>query len=84
MVAATRHLIHVTDKMRDEWYDFWQRAQEIYRAICADADTAKRCEQVWALIDETSQYGMSELDFRQRHHRLEKTSGSAIKVDTAS
>ncbi|RWE06365.1 MAG: hypothetical protein EOS23_31330 [Mesorhizobium sp.] len=82
MVAATRHLIHVADGMRNEWFDFWQRAQEICRAVYAEADPARRSEQVQALIAEKSQHGRSRLDFRQLHHRLENTAKSAVEVYT--
>jgi hypothetical protein len=29
MISATRHLINVSSDMRNQWFDFWQRAQEM-------------------------------------------------------
>ncbi|RWD42791.1 hypothetical protein [Mesorhizobium sp.] len=84
MVAAAKHLIHVTAEMGNEWSDFWQWAQDIYRPVYAEADPAKRSEELQTLIAEKSQYDRSKVDFRQLHHRLEDTAKSAVEGYTVS
>ena len=35
MIAATQNLLNVNQALRDQWFDFWQRAQDIYREAAA-------------------------------------------------
>ena len=82
MIAATRHLIHVEENMRNEWFDFWQRAQKIYRAASSEADETKRPECIKNLIEQKLAFGQSSLNLRDLHDRLEKTARSATKTAT--
>lgn len=81
MIAATRHLINVNEEMRDQWFNFWQRAQHIYRDAAQEADQDKRPALVEKLVDEKVSFGTRRLDLRDLHNQLEKTAKAAL--DTA-
>jgi hypothetical protein len=84
MIAATRHLIHVEENMRNEWFDFWQRAQKIYRVASSEADETKRPECIKNLIEQKLAFGQLSLNLRDLLDRLEKTARSATKTATTA
>ena len=75
MISAARHTINVSAEMRNQWFTFWQRAQEIYRAAIAETDVNKRPAVVEKLIGEKE----GRHDFRDIHERLETIARSEIK-----
>jgi hypothetical protein len=77
MISATRHLIHVNKEMRDQWFDFWQRAQDIQRAASTEADAEKRPGVVAELFDQKIQYDAGWRDFRDLYAMLESTARRA-------
>lgn len=79
MISATRHLIHVDKTMRDQWFDFWQRAQDIQRTASAEADPEKRPGIVAKLFDERIQSRAGRLDFRDLYGLLEDTARRALE-----
>jgi hypothetical protein len=77
MISATRHLIHVNKEMRDQWFDFWQRAQDIQRAANTEADAEKRPGIVEKLVDQKIQSDAGRRDFRDLYAILESTARRA-------
>lgn len=78
MVSATRHLLNVDEELRDEWFDFWQRAQHIYRTAAEEPSKAARSKLVAELIGEKLSFGTKRLDLRDLHSRLERTAKAAL------
>jgi hypothetical protein len=76
MVSATRHLIYVKEDMRDAWFDFWQRGQDICRDARKEPDEASRPNLVKGLIEERE---TNRRNFRDLHDRLEGIARSAIE-----
>ena len=80
MISAARHTINVSDDMRNQWFMFWQRAQEIYRAATAETDESKRPALVARLILEKD----GRINFRDLHEQLEATARQAMEgVETS-
>jgi hypothetical protein len=84
MIAATKDLLNVNRKLRDQWFDFWQRAQDIYREAGAPqlADD-ERASRVKELMEEEIRFRSGIFDLRGLHAELEKTAKSAIKKSLA-
>jgi hypothetical protein len=80
MISAARHTINVSADMRNQWFTFWQRAQEIYRAAIAEADADKRPVLVEKLISEKD----GRHNFRDIHERLELIARAEIKDSAAA
>jgi hypothetical protein len=80
MIAATRHLINVDEELRDQWFDFWQRAQQIYRTAAQEADDDARSKLVRNLMGDKVPSGSTRLDLRDLHSQLERTAKSALKI----
>jgi hypothetical protein len=80
MIAATGQLIHVDGEMRDQWFDFWQRAQEIRRVAAEEPDVEKRPGLIKMLIDKKVQTKSGPCDLRELHNRLERTGRSAADL----
>lgn len=78
MVSATRHLLNVDEELRDEWFDFWQRAQHIYRTAAEEPNKAARSKLVAELIAEKLSFGTKRWDLRDLHSRLERTAKAAL------
>jgi hypothetical protein len=77
MISAARHIINVQADMRDQWFMFWQRAQDIYRAAIEEADEGKRPDMVGDLILEK----VGRLNFRELHGQLEDTARLATEAE---
>ena len=75
MISAATHTINVSADMRDQWFAFWQRAQDIYHAAIAEVDEDKRPALVGRLILEKD--GRSNL--RDLHDKLEVTARQAME-----
>jgi len=80
MISATRQLIHLEEEMRNEWFDFWQRAQEIHRTASKEPDVEARPKLVSTLVGERIQTSSGRLDFRELHSRLERAARLAIEA----
>lgn len=78
MVAATPHSLHVDAKMRDLWFDLWQRGQDISRAAADHAEISERPDVVRRLFDEKVKTRSGKLDFRELHLRMEEAARVAI------
>jgi len=78
MISATPNLLHVKEGVRDEWYAFWQRAQEISRLAAAEADPTKRPGIVESLIEE--KVLPNGVDLRELHYNFEQKARSAAKA----
>jgi hypothetical protein len=78
MVSAMQHIIYVDNDMRIKWFDFWQRAQQIYRNTSVEPDVTKRPGMVRTLIEQKVKFGRNEFDLRELHSRLEDVGKSAI------
>jgi hypothetical protein len=84
MIAATQNLLNVNEELRDQWFNFWQRAQHIYRdAAAAQLSDEQRPPLVKKLIAERVPFGSAELDLRGMHNQLERTAKSAIEQSLA-
>lgn len=79
MVAATPHSLHVDAKMRDLWFDLWQRGQDISRAAADHAEISERPDLVRRLFDEEVKTRSGKLDFRELHLRMEAAARVAIE-----
>src|SRR6266700_2108703 len=66
--------------MRSEWFDFWQRAQEIHRTASKEPDVEARPKLVSTLVGERIQTSSGRLDFRELHSRLERAARLAIEA----
>ncbi|MGJ0508204.1 MAG: hypothetical protein ACR652_14015 [Methylocystis sp.] len=78
MVAATPHCLHVDAKMRDLWFDLWQRGQDISRAATDHAEISERPDVVRQLFDEYVKTRSGKLNFRELHLRMEEAARVAI------
>jgi hypothetical protein len=84
MIAATQNLLNVNQALRDQWFDFWQRAQDIYREAAAPqlAD-GMRAPRVKELMEKEVSFRSGRYDLRGLHVELEKTAKSAIQQSLA-
>jgi hypothetical protein len=80
MIAATRHLINVDEELRDQWFDCWRRAQQIYRTAAQEADDDARSKLVRKLMGDKVPSGSTRLDLRDLHSQLERTAKSALEI----
>ena len=83
MIKATQHLIYVGEQMRDDWLNFWQEAQHIYRAALAKP-IEERPQLLWANILEMVPDGLSRLNLRDRYAQVEHTASRAIREDMST
>jgi len=84
MISATRHLIHVDEALRDQWFDFWQRAEYIHRTAASEPEAARRPAVMAKLIGEKAPTRSGEkLDLREQHDRLERAARLATKAERA-
>ncbi|MGJ5065222.1 hypothetical protein [Bradyrhizobium oligotrophicum] len=79
MISATRQLIHVDEQMRNQWFDFWQRAQEIYR-LTSKERKERRPALASKLIGEKVDSALGELDLRELHIGVESAARRAIEA----
>jgi hypothetical protein len=84
MVEAARHVIYVGTEMRDEWFNFWQEAQHIYRASVHEKDAGKRAELLKQDILEPVPDGRSRMNLRDRYARVEEVARDAIQEELAA
>lgn len=84
MIAATKDLLNVSQDLRNQWFDFWQRAQDIYReASSPQLADDKRASRVKELMEKEIKFGSGKNDLRDLHAELEKTAKSAIEQSLA-
>ena len=81
MIFATRHLIHVDEGLRNQWFDFWQRAQDIHHAAAQEPDANKRQALVSHLIGNKVQTVSGKVDLRELYDQLETTARNATKAE---
>lgn len=79
MIETARHVIYVSDKMRNDWFFLWQIAQEISLAARAEPDLAKRAELIGKKMLE--KIPGPDLNLRELHHVLEETAKKAVASD---
>lgn len=42
MIVASRQLLHIEQEMRDRWFEFWQRGEDIFREAAKETDSERR------------------------------------------
>jgi hypothetical protein len=72
MINATRQLLHVGEETRNQWFEFWQRAQDIYRTAAQEVDANARPAIVADLMTKKVSTGTDRIDLRECHFRLER------------
>jgi hypothetical protein len=80
MISATPQLLHVDQEMRNLWFDFWQRSQQIHRTADKETDMERRPVLVSDLILQKVATASGRLDLRELHDRLEGRARLAIKA----
>lgn len=80
MIAASRHLIYVDDPTRNRWFEVWQRAQDVARAMHAQKDARRRGPTTARLLAELVEVEGGPFDLRGLHARLERTVKDAIEA----
>jgi hypothetical protein len=80
MISATPQLLHVDEEMRNLWFDFWQRSQQIHRTADKEPDMEKRPALVSDLILQKVTTASGRMDLRELHDRLEGRARLAIKA----
>jgi hypothetical protein len=80
MISATPQLLHVDEEMRNLWFDFWQRSQQIHRTADKEPEMEKRPALVSDLILQKVTTASGRLDLRELHDRLEGRARLAIKA----
>lgn len=80
MVTAARHVINVDEPLRDQWFDFWQRAQNVYLAATNEPNVNARPDLVRKLIEEKINFGSERLNLRDLHSRVEKMARLALET----
>lgn len=81
MVVVSRQLLHVEQEMRDQWFEFWQRAEDIFIEAMKEPDPERRADIAHkAILKPLEGPDDVKLNFRQLHDRLEKTAqeGAAL------
>ncbi len=82
MVAATPHSLHVDDRLRDLWYDIWQRGEVIARAAADHPAITDRPAIIRRMFDEKVATRAGKIHFRRLHFKLEQTARDAISSAT--
>jgi hypothetical protein len=80
MISATRHLIYVEKKMRNQWFDLWQRAQAIHRTAGAECDAEKRPKLVKDLMGQKVLTACGRHDLQELYGLLETTARLATET----
>lgn len=91
MVIASRQLLYVENDMRDQWFEFWQHGENIFRRFEREDDPeniqsiASKAFLKKVLVPESYKRNDDppkiEIDFREMHNRLEQTArkGAGVK-----
>lgn len=80
MISATPQLLHVDQEMRNLWFDFWQRAQQIHRTAGKEPNPEKRPALVSDLILQKVTTASGQVDLRELHGHLEDRARLAIRT----
>jgi hypothetical protein len=80
MISATRHVIYVDKALRDQWFDFWQRAQDIHRIAAKTPAGEKRREVLTELIGERVETNSGKLNLRELYDKWETTARQATEA----
>lgn len=82
MIATAKLLLYVRQDIREMWYDFWQRAQEICREASQQADD-KRAPLLRKLMEQETDFRSGKSDLPGLQIKMEKTAKAAIEQSLA-
>jgi hypothetical protein len=84
MIAATKDLLNVREDLRNQWFDFWQRAQDIYReASSPQLADDERAPLVRKLLEKEIEFRSGKCDLHRLQGKMEETAKAAIEQSLA-
>jgi hypothetical protein len=67
--------------LRDQWFDFWQRAQDIHHTAAKELNADKRRDILSELIVKTESTTSGKLNLRELYNQLEVTARQKTKAE---